>query len=161
MEMVKFLFPSSYHLRLHNRCHRFLVQLLQSASQFSLSNLLNKQPQQQQPVRQQPVSPGVAAPQMGWQQPLPQQQHASHATANDASTTDHEHPTNHSFRHPLSRMWDWSRSELALLSNLWEHEHECASLILICHEFTCFGQTRIIQPNTRFCEDTRNVYPCI
>lgn len=33
-----------------------------------------QQPQQQQPVRQQPVSPGVAAPQMGWQQPLPQQQ---------------------------------------------------------------------------------------
>ena len=34
-------------------------------------------PQQQtpqQPVRQQPTSPGVAAPQMGWQQPLPQQQ---------------------------------------------------------------------------------------
>ena len=30
--------------------------------------------QQQQPVRQQPTSPGVAAPQMGWQQPLPQQQ---------------------------------------------------------------------------------------
>ena len=29
---------------------------------------------QQQPVRQQPTSPGVAAPQMGWQQPLPQQQ---------------------------------------------------------------------------------------
>ena len=29
--------------------------------------------QQQQPVRQQPTSPGVAAPQMGWQQPLPQQ----------------------------------------------------------------------------------------
>jgi hypothetical protein len=28
----------------------------------------------QQPVRQQPTSPGVAAPQMGWQQPLPQQQ---------------------------------------------------------------------------------------
>ena len=34
------------------------------------------QPQQsaQQPVRQQPTSPGIAAPQMGWQQPLPQQQ---------------------------------------------------------------------------------------
>ncbi|MEC7167829.1 MAG: hypothetical protein VXY42_01065 [Candidatus Thermoplasmatota archaeon] len=29
-------------------------------------------PQQQQPVRQQPVSPGVAAPQMGWQQPAQQ-----------------------------------------------------------------------------------------
>jgi len=28
----------------------------------------------QQPVRKQPTSPGVAAPQMGWQQPLPQQQ---------------------------------------------------------------------------------------
>ena len=28
----------------------------------------------QQPARQQPTSPGVAAPQMGWQQPLPQQQ---------------------------------------------------------------------------------------
>ncbi|CAI8411444.1 MAG: Uncharacterised protein [Candidatus Poseidoniaceae archaeon] len=33
-----------------------------------------QQPTQQQPVRQQPTSPGVAAPQMGWQQPLPQQQ---------------------------------------------------------------------------------------
>ena len=32
------------------------------------------QQQPQQPVRQQPTSPGVAAPQMGWQQPLPQQQ---------------------------------------------------------------------------------------
>ena len=34
------------------------------------------QPQQpaQQPIRQQPTSPGIAAPQMGWQQPLPQQQ---------------------------------------------------------------------------------------
>ena len=37
----------------------------------------SQQPSQQQPlqpVRQQPTSPGVAAPQMGWQQPLPQQQ---------------------------------------------------------------------------------------
>ena len=33
-----------------------------------------RQPAQQQPVRQQPTSPGVAAPQMGWQQPPPQQQ---------------------------------------------------------------------------------------
>lgn len=33
-----------------------------------------QQPAQQQPVRQQPTSPGVTAPQMGWQQPLPQQQ---------------------------------------------------------------------------------------
>ena len=33
-----------------------------------------QQQQPQQPVRQQPTSPGVAAPQMGWQQPLPQQQ---------------------------------------------------------------------------------------
>ena len=34
----------------------------------------SQKPTQQQPARQQPTSPGVAAPQMGWQQPLPQQQ---------------------------------------------------------------------------------------
>lgn len=35
----------------------------------------SQQPQQpEQPPRQQPTSPGVAAPQMGWQQPPPQQQ---------------------------------------------------------------------------------------
>ncbi|MEC7272894.1 MAG: hypothetical protein VXV85_04545, partial [Candidatus Thermoplasmatota archaeon] len=34
----------------------------------------SQKPTQQQPVRQQPTSPGVAAPQMGWQKPLPQQQ---------------------------------------------------------------------------------------
>ncbi len=34
----------------------------------------SQKPTQQQPTRQQPTSPGVAAPQMGWQQPLPQQQ---------------------------------------------------------------------------------------
>ena len=33
-----------------------------------------QQPRQQQPVRQQPTSPGVAAPQMGWQQQQPMQQ---------------------------------------------------------------------------------------
>lgn len=34
----------------------------------------SQQPRQQQPVRQQPTSPGVAAPQMGWQQQQPMQQ---------------------------------------------------------------------------------------
>ena len=34
----------------------------------------SQKPTQQQSVRQQPTSPGVTAPQMGWQQPLPQQQ---------------------------------------------------------------------------------------
>jgi hypothetical protein len=34
----------------------------------------SRQQTPQQPVRKQPTSPGVAAPQMGWQQPLPQQQ---------------------------------------------------------------------------------------
>ena len=42
MEMVKFHSPSLYLLRLHNRCQHSLVQLLQSASQYRLSNLLNK-----------------------------------------------------------------------------------------------------------------------
>ena len=115
--------------------------------------------QQQQPVRQQPTSPGVAAPQMGWQQPLPQQQPMRQPMQQPMMlNTGHEHPTNDSFRHSLSRCGlshpNWRFCPICGNMNM------SASLVLICHEFTA-GQTRIIQPDTRFCEDARNVYSCI
>ena len=87
---------------------------------------------------------------------------ATNTTATShAATTNHEHPTNHSFRDSLSRLWDWTRSKLAVLSCVWKYEHECTSLVIDCHELARFSQTRVIQPDCGFCENSRYMDSCM
>ena len=71
----------------------------------------------------------------------------AHATTAHAATTWDEYSAYNTLRYPLQRMRDWPRSILEVLSDMWKHEYECTSLIIIREKHSRFGYTRIIQPN--------------
>lgn len=69
---------------------------------------------------------------------------ATNATATNAAATWYEYPAYNSLRYSLQRMWNRSRSILAILPNLWEYEFECTPLIATREEDSRLSDTSIV-----------------